>query len=236
MIFTPEITFFGMYLFVPPGESDVLTALVPVTQDRHAHRITLRGPGIATPIDLAGCDLTFPGLIAGDESTLEHVADLSRLTPPRHVERFQLGPMPDREVTARITLPRWAATRAKVPGVWTFSGRDQLLTNRLTFDLPPVDLDELTAVVQKRDGSPPVTYSMRPGAPGRLRIEIRHDPVEKPTEPNLGQPAPHFEHHYMLCDDPGAVGEIPVLKVKLEDSDPVGSLFTCLAAQAPPGP
>lgn len=240
-----EITFTGLFLFVPDSANGTLNVVLPSTGfgPVHLHKPTINEQG--------GQRIVF-----GDEdlSLIGSGPGANVLTPP--TETVQLRSITNRplefdqirkpgkrpNIHARIVLPRATSMGpGAMPALFNVPVLGpQRLSHRVEWTL--LNLDQASAVFERRrhDGSTVPPFNFQPDAEDVVRLCIQHLP-DHDDEPTNGYEAKHFQAYYRVYLPPAA-GANPRLAEDPRDEPPhpcmpqqAASTFTCMTAQVVPG-
>lgn len=248
MAYDLKIQTVGMCFFVPDPAARRMYLLMPATGGHPQHHVRVRyaarhadpsaDPKAMREHDLAGLELDLSHLDAGSAEVKlpAGVADLGEVAGVK-VDPRLLGATPGAAVAARVRLPSGAAATPEVGGKWTFPGKaPEMLTNRVKLELAQsADTLELRFRPLAAGVEPPPVVLRPLGGVVALEVTYLPHPDDEPDEPALGDPAPHFDCHYVLFENFG-LRPVPILAEKLQVGLPGGSPYTCLTAGGPPGP
>lgn len=230
-----EITFRGLFLFVPDPTRRFLHVVLPRTamlgNEHEHHPLWARLP--AEPKDYKPFNDYFVDLrdVPSSGSMAALPSSCANISPhndcsitPDHV-----GDSVHRNAIAslRLSLPTDIA-----PGpatLWELAGKNAYLTNEMKCIWPDLEISELRVTFWKRDGTSQV-LELEPEGDG-WELEFTHVPEEDPFIPK-GEFAHHFRSYYTIC---GSTRSAPLPVLKQTPPAPAVSTFTCMIAQAPLG-
>lgn len=258
-MFSLELTFTGLFCFVPDEESGRLVAVLPTTgplstgpvhqhhatlafhraylvrPDDHSHGLAVASVKDVETIPLGRTRLSLAG-VAGGGALIKPpaAANLHKLSGVK-LDPAQISVKPHDTVHAQVVLPGADDMSEPEKVAWKFRPHPQeprvRLCNKLlwTKDVPD---DHVQLQFQYLGGTTIRTLTLySPGPYGKIELELRHLPTQEIKIP-LGGRAEHFNAYYDLLDPapPPDKRQIPVLDEV--PPEPAADTYTCMTAQA----
>jgi hypothetical protein len=243
MIYTLEMTFTGLFLFVPDRANSKLHVLLPTTEHGgHSidqHKWCLHHENTQTQIMDGFIDLTEIPASTTWRPLPETIADAGDLVG-KTVKHSQLESAADAGIKGRIRLSAPRILASGETALWELR-RDEyvFLTNRLRLGWR---VDGTSLKIKIASSADTVVKELRPDSDGLLRVHFTHLPDDD-EEIGIGEEAEHFNAYYHVFG--GIRGPKPKLrerprKARFEPRDKEEfverkwalSTFTCMVAQA----
>lgn len=257
-----DVTFVGLVLFVPDPGGHV-HVLFPESAGAMKHRVFMRYDGVSGRVDHEFTEpfVFDPGTMATMGSKVDpRLVDLGVVETNSNVRKSQLernGPFFN--LFGRVTLPPATAILSSSGGKWNIGTqyRGRHMTNVVGLHYARATINASAWAWSPRRGGAPVLLDPPDMSAGGGSVVFWHEPVNTPSEPQVGDSAPHFHMLYSLLDVGTTMGPPAILADKnlgfpVAEAEKVASEagelaevlntptvpfasspFTCVVAQAP---